>query len=242
MKKLLTHLILLQFSILAAAPIDGYDTSLGKYVAEGAVNYEAWQDDRTGLDEYVSSLAAEDLEQLNENERKALWINAYNAFMLAWMLDNYPVKSVNDTKKPFKERRFLLAGEKVSLDDIEHKRLRKMGDPRIHFAIVCASKGCPDLAGTVYRASILDEQLNGAARRYFSQSKGLQFESNWLGKPVVKLSKILKWFGEDFGSSDEQKLKFAAEYAPVEIQEKLAVHINDAKVSYLDYDWSLNGF
>jgi len=221
------------------SPVIGYSAELQKYVGDGFVDYTSWSADRKGLNAFVVSLKAVKLETLAPDEKKALLINAYNACMIWIVLEHYPVKGVFDIKpKPFKQEIFDLGGKKVSLDYIEHQQLRKMGDPRIHFAIVCASKGCPDLVPEIYVADILDEQLDDAARRYFAQPKGLQVESD---PPGVKLSMLLDWFKDDFGRDKMEILQFVARYAPGKWQKPLVKKGRKTAISYIEYDWSLNG-
>jgi hypothetical protein len=220
-------------------PVIGYSGELQKYVRDGFVDYRSWSGDRKGLDAFVASLRTVKLEILAPDEKKALLINAYNACMVWMILEHYPVNGVSDIKpKPFKQAVFNLGGRKVSLDHIEHQELRKMGDPRIHFAIVCASKGCPDLVPEIYTAEILDEQLDTAASRYFSQPKGLQVKTD---PPAVKLSMLFDWFGDDFGGNKGERLQFVARYAPGKWQKMLKRKNPKVALSYIEYDWSLNG-
>ena len=222
----------------AVGPIQGYHEELGLYITEGRVDYKAWQDDRDGLNRFIASLEKADLGALSGNEKKALLINAYNACMIWMVLKHYPIEGVFDIKlKPFKHKVFNLGGETISLDYIEHDVLRKMGDPRIHFAIVCASIGCPDLMPEAYQADRLDEQLDEAARRYFSQKKGLQVLSD---PPRVKLSMLFDWFGGDFGRNKVEKLHFIAAYAPEKWQQLLTNKAKKMNIKYIEYDWALN--
>jgi len=219
-------------------PLQGYQEELVLHVEDGYVNYRAWSEDRDGLDRFVDSLKEADLNAFSQNEKKALLINAYNACMIWIILKHYPLKSVFDIEpKPFKQEIFNLGGKLVSLDFIEHEQLRKMGDPRIHFAIVCASIGCPDLNTQVYQAENLDEQLEGAARRYFSQKKGLRVQA---GPPRVYLSMLFDWFGEDFGENKRERLQFAARFAPLKWRKFLRNKAKKISIDYIEYDWSLN--
>lgn len=229
---------------IVSTPADpsSYGEELGKYVSEGSVDYEEWSRDRDGLDSYIASLGSVDLEDMPEKERKTLFINAYNAFMIWLILEHYPIESVNEIKpKVFEQKSLDLGSVKVSLDRIEHEYLRPMGDPRIHFAIVCGSKGCPDLSSELYRPESLDEQLDEAGRRYLSQPKGLVVENVDTDRPVVKLSKIVEWFGGDFGETRALQLRALAVYAPPEYQNILRRKADTARIEYIEYDWSLNG-
>lgn len=223
----------------AVDPIAGYHDELGLYVADGRVDYTAWSKDRDGLDRFIGSLEKADLSVLSENDKKALLINAYNACMVWMVLKHYPIESVFDIQpKPFQQDVFNLGGRIVSLDFIEHDLLRKMGDPRIHFAIVCASIGCPDLIPEVYEAERLDEQLDAGAHRYLSQKKGLRVKSD---PPRVRLSMLFDWFGGDFGQNKAEILQFVALYAPDKWEKRLTKKAKKIIVKYIEYDWALNG-
>jgi hypothetical protein len=223
----------------AADPIQGYQAELGLYVSKGLVDYKAWSKDRRGLDRFIASLNQADLKALPDSEKKALLINAYNACMIWMILKHYPIEGVFDIKpNAFKQRVFQLGGETVSLDDIEHEKLRKMGDPRIHFAIVCASIGCPDLMPAAYDAESLDDQLDEASRLYFSQKKGLRVSTDPLR---VKLSRLFDWFGEDFGRDKAEKLRFVSRYAPEKWRNLLKNKAKKISLKYIAYDWALNG-
>jgi len=130
------------------------------------------------------------------------------------------------------------AGFVESLDDIENNYLRETGDNRIHFVIVCASKGCPDLSPRIYNAETLDERLDEAARKYLSQPKGMVIEKD---TGVVLLSMIFNWFGSDFGDTPAEVLKAFSRYLPDEQAEFLRENSQKVIVRYIDYDWSLNG-
>lgn len=230
---------LLAMWIDTRASVEGFDAELGKYVRDGFVDYESWSKDRGGLDSFIESLENVDLESLSDDESKALLINAYNAFMVWLILEHYPISGVLDIEpKVFEQKKLKLGGKMVSLDNIEHNRLRKMGDPRIHFAIVCGSKGCPDLSSEAYKAQELDRQLDSAARRYLAQPKGLRVESD---RSIIYLSKIFEWFGDDFGENQSEKLRALSRYAPEEYRDLLDESSELVKVKYMDYDWSLNG-
>ncbi len=223
----------------AGASVEGFNSELGTYVKDGVVDYQSWSGDRAGLDAFITSLADVDLESLSETQSKTLLINAYNAFMVWMILEHYPINGVLDIKpKVFKQKKLNLGGEMVSLDNIEHDHLRKMGDPRIHFAIVCGSKGCPDLASEAYTVEKLDTQLDKAAQRYLSLPKGLVVDEE---TSVVKLSKILDWFGGDFGETERERLQALAQFAPEKHRDLLRGKHGRVKVKYIEYDWSLNG-
>ena len=221
-----------------------YDSLLKKYVdAKGFVAYRSWKEkDLQALEDYLQSISAADPRTFtSDEERIAFWINAYNALTLRGILDFYPIDSIRDKVSRlfgyniWKDYQVVIAGEKRSLEEIEHKILRNMSEPRIHFAIVCASIGCPRLRAEAYRGNHLDRQLDDQARDFLNDP--LKARVDRQGR-TVHLSKIFSWFGEDSGGSDEAVLRFIAPYRPEGEGELLRG--GKAKIRYLDYDWSLN--
>ena len=129
---------------------------------------------------------------------------------------------------------FPVGADTYSLDDIEHKILRKMDEPRIHFAIVCASIGCPRLLDEAYRPESIEKQLAANTRDFFSREQNFRIDGR-----TVYASSILKWFGKDFGDSQKQGLAGLSEYLPDKESREL-VESGDYSIRYTDYDWSLN--
>lgn len=153
---------LLSHSVSAIA--GNYEEELKKYNYSGYIDYLNWAKSHEGLDTYIESLRMINLGSLSKNESKALLINAYNAGMIWLIIQNYPIEGVFDIEpKVFEQKAINIGGAMMSLDNIEHNYLRKTGDHRIHFAIVCGSIGCPDLSADLYNAEGLDEQLDKAA-------------------------------------------------------------------------------
>jgi hypothetical protein len=183
-----------------------------------------------------------DPNRLGRSEKLAFWINAYNALTIQGILEFYPLKSVKDKVNRilgfniWDDYPMTVNGEKYSLNDIEHKILRKMGEPRIHFAIVCASVGCPKLRSGAYTGAKLNAQLDEQTRNFFAQPRNFRIDRD---RDTVSLSSILDWFGEDFGGSDRAKLSLASKYLSEE-KDREFLRLEKPKVKYLDYDWSLN--
>jgi hypothetical protein len=178
----------------------------------------------------------------------ALWINAYNAFTVKLILSRYPdIESIKDIPRRWKRRDWLVGGERYSLDHIEHKILRKeFEEPRIHFAIVCASKSCPDLVAEAYVADRLDVQLTRAARNFLADpNKGFQAQREDRGsrgyRYRVFLSSIFKWFRKDFGSNNTELLDFLEPYVSPMDRAFLEEHRDELSIRFMNYDWSLNG-
>ncbi|MEO8734069.1 MAG: DUF547 domain-containing protein, partial [Flavobacteriales bacterium] len=161
-------------------------------------------------------------------ERKAFWINAYNAFTVKLIVDHPGVKSIKDITDPWKTAFISIGGQKMDLDHIENVELREnLTDPRIHFAIVCASRSCPMLWDHAYTASGLDKQLDAAAKRFINDPT-----RNSITAKSVRISKVFDWFNGDF-TKGQTLIAFIDRYAAQPIPA-------DAVISYLDYDWSLN--
>ncbi len=216
-----------------------YDALLHDYVHAGKkagihvnlVDYDAWARDPRHV-QAMKALTEVDVTKLNPQALKTYWINAYNLLTIDLIIRNPDVKSIKDLgtllQSPWKAHSWKIAGRELALDDIEHGILRKMGDPRIHVAIVCASLSCPDLRNEVYLPERLDTQLNDQTQKFLANTtKGLR-----VGNSGLTLSPIFKWFAEDFGS-DKGVLVFVRKYGPTVSG---GSNIND----YFDYDWSLN--
>jgi len=211
---------------------------------KGQVNYRAWQaNDRRELQTYLNTLSQADPNARTTSEAAlAFWINAYNAVTVEGILREYPTTSIrNHTPKLvgyniWKHLLLIVGDQRISLNDIEHEVLRKMGDPRIHFAIVCASHSCPRLLNEAYVADRLEEQLQANTRNFFANPENFQFDP---ARRVMRLSSIVDWFKSDFGSNQAARLKAIAPYLPSREAYDAAM-ANSVRVSYLDYDWSLN--
>jgi hypothetical protein len=223
----------------------GFDQLLSVFVSAGRVDYECFQARENELDRYLSTLARTDPATLPEGARMALWINAYNAYTIKLVLTRYPeLESIRDIPRRWKIRRWTVGGERYSLDDIEHEILRKEFDePRIHFAIVCASISCPDLAPEAYTAERLEEQLDRAARDFLaSPDKGFRLEAvpgEGARRAEVRLSSIFKWFRKDFERRGSL-IEYVLPLLPAQDQHSLEPHVEDVRVRCRDYDWSLN--
>ena len=231
---------------LAEVEHQPFDTLLGKHVDDdGMVAYAQWKakaGDLQMLDNYLSRLSCVDLSKpAPKTAQLAYWINAYNAVTIRGILREYPTSSIrNHTSRLgyniWKDLYLWVDGRNYSLDDIEHKLLRRMGEPRIHFALVCASKGCPPLANRAYAAAELDNQLKANAQRFFAKAANFRADA---GSRTVYVSQLLKWYGTDFASSPVEQIRLLRPYFPA--PENLSwMDSSNFSVRYLDYDWSLN--
>lgn len=225
-------------------PLAAWDRALSAHVEHGGVDYAALKRDRGGLDVFLRSLSSARPSNMAEDAALAFWINAYNAVVVHHVLERYPgLRSVRDVDGFFDELTYPVAGEELTLDQIEEHG-RDLGDPRIHFAVVCASTSCPDLRAEAYTAETLDAQLEDQTRRFLSdEGKGLRYDPE---DDAVWLSSIFKWYAGDFTGGSTVVAFFARggvldwviEHAPKELAAKLKRQ--DPPVKYLDYDWSLN--
>ena len=216
-----------------------YGELLGKYVKNGFVDYQGFKNEEDKLDSYLKVLEKTDTKKLSRNEQFAFYINAYNAWTIKLILSEYPgVESIKDLgsilKSPWKREFCRIDGGLVTLDHIEHEILRpRFKDPRVHFAVNCASKSCPPLISEPYIGSILDQQLDDSTRAFINDSK-----HNRLDGDALYVSKIFKWFGEDF---DNDISGFFLKYAEKDLKVALETRKYSVRIKYLDYDWALNG-
>ncbi len=216
-----------------------FDQLLENHLKNGVVDYKGLKQNEAKLEEYLIVLEKAEPEALSRDDQFAFYINAYNAWTIKLILTGYPgVKSIKELgsffKSPWKKKICRIGGEVVTLDYIEHAILRpRFKDPRVHFAINCASKDCPPLRKETYRGSVLDKQLDDATKRFLNDPK-----KNYLDGEKLYVSKIFEWFGDDF---DNRIVEFFLKYAQGDLKKNLLKHQNKIEVKYLDYDWSLNG-
>jgi len=183
---------------------------------------------------YTTALAQPGNQPLPPDEEKALLINAYNAFTVQWVLENYPIESIWSTFAPFTEARHRLGGKMVSLDQIE-SQLRAMGDPRIHAALVCAARSCPPLRREAYVAARLGQQLDDNTRQWLADRSLNTFDS---ARAQAEVSPIFKWYGKDFDSYPGGLDGFLRQYARPNA--KAALGERKLQVRFKNYDWGLN--
>jgi hypothetical protein len=225
----------------AGADVDNgiYGDLLGKYVRQGVVDYAGLKADEARLDAYLKLLEETDTASLSAKEQLAFYINAYNAWTLKLILGGYPgVKSIKELgsflKSPWKKKIVRVDKRVISLDEVEHGILRpRFKDPRIHFAVNCASKSCPPLLSEPYRGATIDRQLDDATRAFLNDPK-----QNYLEGGILYVSSIFKWYSEDF---NDDVVGFFLKYAEGDLKKTLAEGADLIQVRYLDYDWSLNG-
>lgn len=197
--------------------------------AAGKVDYAGFKRDMPQLDRYLNILATQTPRaDWSRNAQMSYWINAYNAFTVKLIVDNYPLKSIRDLGKPW-DRSFIQLGDKsYSLNEIEHKVLRPtFQDPRIHFAVNCASQSCPQLLNEAYTADKLDQQLTAQARAFVNNKR-----HNDLQGSQAAISQLFDWYKEDF-TKKGSLIDFLNQYATRPLQA-------EATLTYKAYDWKLN--
>ncbi len=240
-----------------------YNRILEKYVNDsGRVNYtglKADPGDMGSFQAYLNTLAGADTKPFSKDEALAFWINAYNAFTIKSILDNipisglnplYPSNSIRQIRGVWKKIIHNAAGRSITLSDIEHEIIRKeFNEPRIHFAVVCASVGCPPLQNRAYTAENLETMLESAAKAFLSNREYNRYDPE---TGSLEISKIFKWFGEDFararpanerltdqyGETDAAVVAMLIRYLPVSHGKQL--NSREADINYLPYNWSLN--
>jgi len=194
----------------------------------GDVDYKSIKKNDSKLQKYINSLSKNvPNDAWSKEEKLAYWINAYNALTVDLILRNYPVKSIKDIKNPWKQRLWKLGDNMYDLDEIEHDILRNMNEPRIHFAIVCASYSCPKLQNKAFTADNLDKQLTNATKEFLADTNRNEISEN-----SITISKIFDWFSKDF-TKNGSLIDFLNLYTDVTISP-------NAKKRYKDYNWALN--
>ncbi len=203
------------------------------------VDYQAAARDRAALDGYLAKLSATPVSTLNRAEQMAFWINLYNALTVRVILDHMPVDSIRDidispgilSSGPWDAKLIQIEVTDLTLNDIEHRILRPIwNDPRVHYAVNCASIGCPDLAPSAYTGTDLNAALDRAAKAYVNDPRGVSV----VGDDVV-VSRIYDWFIEDFGDSEAGVIAHLRKHGAPDLAHTLKGGLDDTH-----YDWSLN--
>ena len=215
-----------------------YANLLKKYAQGGLVDYRGLKNEEAKLDQYLALLEKISTKALSPNELFSFYINAYNAWTIKLILSRYPdIKSIKDLgtlfKSPWKKEIARIDGETLTLDHIEHNIIRpRFKDPRVHFAINCASIGCPPLLPEPYQGISLNQQLDGVTRDFINDPKRYRLEGR-----TLYVSKIFDWFEGDFNND---VIGFFLKYAEEGLRKRLLAQRDKIKIRHLDYDWSLN--
>jgi hypothetical protein len=214
----------------------GNEKSEHHYFKYGAVSDE----DFALLEEYIEDMQDIDITHYAPDEQFAYWINVYNAVTIALVVESYPVASIMqigsvEGKGPWDDPSFETATRTLTLNDIEHGILRKQfADARVHYAVNCASLGCPNLSPKAFTAKNLEQQLQSGAVSFINSNKGVQL----IGDNLV-LSSIYSWFISDFGGNEDSLLKHLSKHANTDLSNQLSHHFGPIKY---DYNWKLNEF
>ena len=228
-----------------------WDDFLQRYVKDGPpgvrvarVHYDAVSPaDKEGLDRYINKLTGLVVSEYRPAEQRAFWINLYNALTVQVVLDHYPVDSIQDIdispgffqSGPWGKKLVKVEGVELSLNDMEHRILRPIWkDARIHYAVNCASIGCPNLARKAFTADNTESMLDEAARQYVNHPRGVVVDEGQL-----QVSSIYKWFIDDFGGDDAGVIAHISQYAAPILRESLS---GISEIDSDQYDWTLNGY
>lgn len=232
MRKLFFLLLIVAFQ--SQAQTETFDNLLKKHVSEdGFVNYVEMKKDKAKLDSFITYLSTtKPASSWSDNKNKAFWMNAYNAYTLKLILENYPVKSIMKINKKgktaWKIPFAVVGGETYTLDHIENQILRvKYFDPRIHVGVNCASGSCPKLANFAFTEDNVDAKLESLMKIFINDTT-----RNLLSFKKVQISSIFDWYKQDF-SKEGSVIDYINKYAETPVKPK-------AKIGYLKYDWSLN--
>ncbi|WP_405371126.1 DUF547 domain-containing protein [Nonlabens sp. Asnod2-A12] len=203
------------------------DSFLGKHVKSGKVDYSAIHADRSELDQLVSLSQEIRVKTSSASDFQAFWINAYNLHVIKGLVDNYPISSPLDKSGFFDKTKYSIAGENITLNDIENKMLRaKFKDARFHFVLVCGAVGCPPLISKAYLPATLNAQLEQQTKLAINNDKFIK-----PGKKVA-VSQIFEWYKADF-EQDGKTLDFINKYRKEPFAAK-------TKITYYPYNWKIN--
>jgi hypothetical protein len=213
-----------------------WDTLVRAHVVRGQVDYDAIRDD-PGFAATVERIATADLAGHGREALLAFYINTYNVLAAQGILNGRSPRSAFGKLKYFMTDKYVIAGEKLSLYGFEHKRIIPLGEPRTHFAIVCASASCPILRSEAYLPSRLETQLNQAAREFINDTDENSFD---LEEGNARVSKIFKWFRDEFETNAGSVGEYLAQWVE-DPDLRRALEAGELKIKFQAYDWSLNG-
>lgn len=204
---------------------------LEEHVESGMVDYKAMHQNPSRIQQLYEQIGSTSLENASDVEKKAFYINAYNILTIYQIVQNYPVKSPTDVEGFFDNMKHQVAGESLTLDQVEKERLMKNHfDPRLHFVLVCAAKSCPPLASFAFQADQLDEQLDERTREALNNPDFIRVNKN---QKKVEVSQIFEWYKQDFTKESSSILAYINQYRDEEIP-------SSYQVSFYKYDWALN--
>ena len=221
--------------VRAEMSVQAFDEVLRAHVKDGQVDYPAIAADKS-LSAYVARLA-EPYTPSGKPEALAYYMNAYNALAIEGILEGYSPSGFIGRQRFFKSKTYKLNGRETTLYDLEHQVILPLGEPRIHFSIVCASKSCPKLRSEAYTPAKLESQLENNTRSFVNDSYRNNFDK---ANKVARVSEIFKWFESDFNAASGSVPKFLARYVnDAEVAKDLEA--GNYAIKYIDYNWGLNG-
>jgi hypothetical protein len=218
-----------------------WDHLLAEGTEDGLVDYGYMMEHRGELDDYLDRVAHADLASLAPSELEALLMNAYNALTVRSILDHWPVDSIRDIDGVWSKATHTVGGQELTLDEIEHRLLRPFWkDPRIHFAVNCASRSCAPLPPWAFDGATLDDQLDRRAHDFLSSPDNVRIEGD-----ALRVSKYFDWYGDDFTKPGWEPRadtipQFVARYSRPEVATFVAEHGGDVPLEHMSYEWSLN--
>jgi len=226
-------------SVAASSPdFAAFDELLLQNVRNGFVNYDGFAtDERFGV--FIEQLGASSPLVIDGPDNGlAFYINAYNALAIQGILNGQSPDSWWGRQRFFKRQKFRVLGEEISLETLEHERIAGLGDPRMHFAIVCASLSCPRLSSHAYQPDQINVQLHDAAHDFINDPTRNRFD---LGRQIAFVSPIFDWYAEDFEQAGGSVQRYLARFVDnAEVQE--ALRADEFELRYIEYDWNLNGY
>lgn len=237
--------ILVIVTMLLAAPVaadqaiidwSDWERMLRTHVHDGSVDYDGMRAE-PGFAAVVETIAGASLSGHERDAKMVFLINAYNVLSIKGILDGRSPRTALGKLRFFFRDTYQVAGEMMSLNALEKKLLLPLGEPRVHFAIVCSSASCPPLRSEAYSIGRLDEQLEVNARLFLNDPTKNTFDAE---RGEARLSKIFKWFSEDFGRTPERVQRYIAPFVDDEVVAE-GLRAGRFKIRYLPYDWSLNG-
>lgn len=238
-KLLAVSLIIMSSYSLKAAPIEDLadffeqaDDFFKDYVVNGDIKYAQLKISPIALQPLIDFIGQQPIDKVDTYRKKAYLINCYNLLVIHAVLQNYPIEKLEDTDKFFKKDKYLVGGENITLDHLEYKIiLKNYKDPRLHFVLVCAAKGCPPIPSYAYTPGDLNNQMNTQCQHALDDPNFLKVDTQ-AEACTIQLSPIFKWYRNDFFPS-------ISEFINAHRSQAIP---NNCPVNYYDYDWTLNAW
>ncbi|MAF84175.1 MAG: DUF547 domain-containing protein [Gammaproteobacteria bacterium] len=236
--RLLPTLALLVSVAQAQLPdYDALDEILARNVRNGFVDYDGIASEPQ-LGTFIEQLGATQPADLTStNDKLAFYINAYNVLAIQGILNGQSPSSWWGRRKFFRQQKFNVLGEMISLQTLEHERIITLGDQRIHFAIICASISCPRLSSHAYRPERLDKQLHAAAKQFINDPTRNRFDAK---RKNAFLSRIFEWYADDFIAAGGTLQRYLARFV-TDAPAQDILRLDEFSIQFIDYDWNLNG-